>query len=52
MTKSGYAGCWENVKENIMDKYNFKVTSDMVKKLNCTIRLKMLMPLIPKSSRR
>ena len=36
MTKSGYAGCWENVKENIMDKYNFKVTSDMVKKLSET----------------
>lgn len=36
MTKSGYAGCWENIKENIMDKYNFKVTSGMVRKLSET----------------
>ena len=40
MRKYGYAaiepGCWENVKENIIDKYDFKVTSNTVRELSKT----------------
>lgn len=44
MRKYGYAaiepGCWENVKENIIDKYDFKVTSNIVRELSKTHKYK------------